>query len=119
MQPGSRIIFFSTTQCHNANVTANYTLYIASKGAIEQMTRGLAKDLGSKGITVNAVCPGPTATALFLKGKSEQLLNMISNWSPFKQLGKPQDIASVVGFVASDGARWVSGQVIKVNGAVA
>lgn len=80
------------------------------------MTRVLSKDLARKGITVNAVSPGPTATDLFLNGKSEQLLKMIAGFNPQGRIGKPEEIAGVVGFLCGEGSQWVSGQVVGVNG---
>ena len=59
------------------SVAPGYLLYAATKGAINQMTRVLAKDLAKKGINVNAVAPGPTGTDMFYEGKSEQVLNLI------------------------------------------
>ncbi|ESZ98147.1 Brn1 [Sclerotinia borealis F-4128] len=119
MAPGSRIILFSTTQCHASTVTPNYLAYIMSKGAIEQMTRGLSKDLARKGITVNTVAPGPTSTELFLKGKSEQLLKMIAGLNPQNRIGEPEEIADVVAFLSSSASSWVTGQIFKVNGGMA
>lgn len=71
MTGGSRIVLLSTTLCHASTVTPNYLLYCSTKGAIEQMVRVLSKDLARKDISVNAVSPGPTATELFMEGKSE------------------------------------------------
>jgi len=119
MAPSSRVILLSSTLTHISSITPNYLLYVASKGAIEQMTRVLAKDLGRKGITVNAVAPGPTATDMFMAGKPEALVNMMKGMNPFNRLGSPEDVASVMGFIASERSGWVSGQVIKVNGATA
>lgn len=116
MAPGSRVVLFSTTQCHASTVTPNYLTYIASKGAIEQMTRALSKDLARKGILVNCCAPGPTATDLFLNGNSEQLLKMIAGFNPQNKIGAPEEIAEVVAFLSSPAASWVSGQVLKANG---
>ncbi|TVY39039.1 Versicolorin reductase [Lachnellula subtilissima] len=116
MSSGSRVVLFSTTQCHASTVTPNYLAYIASKGAIEQMTRGLSKDLARKGIMVNCCAPGPTATDLFLNGKSEQLLKMIAGFNPQNKIGMPEEVAEVVAFLSSPAASWVSGQVLKTNG---
>jgi len=118
MAPGSRVILFSTTLTGASNVTPNYVTYCATKGAIEQMTRLLSKDLARKGITVNAVSPGPTATDLFLKGKSEQLLKTIAGLNPHNRIGKPEEIADVVAFLSGGDSSWVSGQVLRVNGGV-
>ncbi|EOD50904.1 Short-chain dehydrogenase/reductase SDR [Neofusicoccum parvum] len=117
MPKGSSIVLVSSTVCHISSVMPNYLLYATTKGAIEQMTRLMAKDLGRKGINVNAVAPGPTGTELFYQGKSEQLLNMIRGWTPHNRIGEPDEIAEVIAFLG--GSRWVSGQVLKANGGAA
>ncbi|APA09441.1 Brn1 [Sclerotinia sclerotiorum 1980 UF-70] len=119
MAPGSRIILFSTTQCHASTVTPNYLTYIMSKGAIEQMTRGLSKDLARKGIMVNTVAPGPTSTELFLNGKSDQLLKTIAGFNPQNRIGQPEEVAEVVAFLSSSACSWMTGQILKVNGGMA
>ncbi|RDW87532.1 Brn1 [Coleophoma crateriformis] len=117
MKPGSSIILFSTTQCAASTVTPNYLTYCMSKGAIEQMTRVMSKEVAKKGIMLNCVAPGPTATDLFLKGKSEQLIKTISGFIPQGRLGKPEEIADTVAFLA--GTTWVTGQVLRANGGMA
>lgn len=117
MKAGSRVIFVSTSVIHASTLAPPYTLYGSTKGAIEHMTHAFAKDLGAKGITVNAVAPGPTGTELFFKGKSEELVKTIAGFSPFHKLGEPAELADVFVFLASDASRWISGQVIPVNGA--
>jgi 3-oxoacyl-[acyl-carrier protein] reductase len=119
MLRGSRVIFLSSTTLAVTAVTPAYLLYNASKGAIEQMGRVLAKDLGKQGITVNVVSPGPTRTELFFKDKTEQQVQLFANANPFGKLGEPDEIADVVGFLASHDARWVNGQNIRVNGGMA
>ncbi|KAH7036231.1 hypothetical protein B0J12DRAFT_721355 [Macrophomina phaseolina] len=111
MPSGAHIVFLSTSVVHHSGAMPNYLLYATTKGAIEQMMRLMAKDLGRKGIFVNAVAPGPTGTDLFYEGKSEQLLNAIKSWSPFNRLGEPDEVAEVIAFVS--GSSWVSGQVLK------
>ena len=119
MPPTSSIIFFSTTLCVASIVSPAYLLYNATKGAVEQMTRVLAKDLGRKGIRVNCVAPGPTGTALFYEGKSEQTLKTIAGFNPMNRIGEPEEIAGVVGLLVRGEAGWVAGQVVRVNGGMA
>ncbi|KAK3309818.1 uncharacterized protein B0T15DRAFT_506557 [Chaetomium strumarium] len=114
---GGRVIFLSTGVCTFSLVSPGYLLYAATKGAVDQMVRVLAKDLAPRGITVNAVAPGPTATDMFLAPKTEQQLDALRKQNPFGRFGEPDEIASVVAFVAGEGSKWVSGQTIRVNGA--
>jgi len=114
---GGRIIFFSTHLTVQSVITPNYVVYAGTKGAVEQFARVLAKDLGTKGITVNTISPGPTATSLFFAGKSEELIKKFEGFSPFNRLGQPEDIAGAVFFLAGPDSNWVSGQNIKVAGA--
>ncbi|KAL8797313.1 MAG: hypothetical protein Q9195_000467 [Heterodermia aff. obscurata] len=116
MGEGSRVILVSTSLCAFSPITPNYLLYVSSKGAIEQMTRVLAKDLGRKGVRVNAISPGPTGTDLFYTGKSEELLARLAGASPLNKIGDPEDIADVFAILASPDSRWVAGQIIRVNG---
>ncbi|KAF4620379.1 hypothetical protein D9613_000451 [Agrocybe pediades] len=113
---GGRVIFISTTLTNAMSVLPNAVVYVASKGAIEQAARSLAKDLGARGITVNCVSPGPTDTPLFRAGKPEGVINFIAGLHPSKRLGTPQEIAPAVTFLASPAGAWVNGQNIRVNG---
>lgn len=94
-----------------------YAIYSASKAAVEQMTRVFAKEIG-RGISVNALAPGPTETNLFLEGKTPEFIEKLSAMNAFNRLAKPIDIANVVLFLASDDSKWISGQVIGANGAM-
>lgn len=114
---GGSIINFSSTTTRVMMPT--YSTYVATKGAVEQMTRVFAKEVGAKAINVNAVLPGPTNTELFTKGKSEELIGRLASLNAFNRIGEPDDIAKVVAFLASDEAKWISGQTIGVNGAMA
>lgn len=109
-----RIINLSTSI--TALLLPTYSVYAASKGAVEQITRVLAKELGARQITVNAVSPGPTDTELFSEGKTEEEKNRMAQMAALGRLGKPEDIADVVAFLASDDARWITGQNIRANG---
>ncbi|KAG0378493.1 hypothetical protein BGX24_003662 [Mortierella sp. AD032] len=116
LAPGSKLIFLSTSLTTASTVPPNYFLYCATKGAVEQMVRTLSKDLGRKGINVNAVSPGPTDTDGFRNGKTPELIKAFSQNNPFGRLGQPEDIAGAVSFIASDSAGWVNGQILRVNG---
>ena len=93
-----------------------YVAYAATKGAVEQMTRHLAQELGRRSITVNAVSPGPTDTELFNEGKTEEGRQQFAQMAALGRLGQPADIADVVTFLAGDDARWITGQNLRVNG---
>ncbi|KAI0766637.1 NAD-P-binding protein [Trametes elegans] len=116
MTAGGRIIFFSTSLAHASTITPEYLVYASTKGAVEQLSRVLAKDLGARGITVNTVSPGPIDTDLFRNGKSEQQINFIAGLHPQKRLGTANEVSNVVSFLASDEASWVNGQTLLVNG---
>jgi 3-oxoacyl-[acyl-carrier protein] reductase len=112
----ARVIFFGTSLTGANTLTPNYTLYVSTKGAVEQMVRGISKDLGRRNIVVNMVSPGPTRTDLFLKGKTEQLVKFFETVSPRNRIGEPEDVAGVVGFLCEKEAGWVMGQNLRVNG---
>jgi 3-oxoacyl-[acyl-carrier protein] reductase len=114
VREGGRIINLSTSIIGAYQPT--YGVYVATKAAVEAMTHVLAKELGARGITVNAVAPGPVATELFLTGKSDELIHRLTNDIPLGRLGQPDDIAGVVSFLASAESGWINGQVIKANG---
>ena|SRR5690606_12936702 len=96
-----------------------YGTYCATKGAVEQFTRIFAKEMGSRRINVNAVAPGPTETELFLDGKSEEDVKRLAASNAFGRLGQPEDIANFIVNMVSDDSKWVSGQIIGANGAMA
>ncbi len=113
---GGRVIFFSTSLTQASGVPPNYLVYASTKGAVEQLTRVLAKDLGARGITVNTVAPGPIDTDMFRAGKTEQQINFFAGMHPEKRLGTTDEVGNVVAFLASDEASWVNGQTLMVNG---
>jgi 3-oxoacyl-[acyl-carrier protein] reductase len=116
VRSGGAIINFSTSVTRTQFPT--YGAYVASKAAVEAITLTLARELRGKDITVNAVAPGPTATALFLAGKDATAIANLSQAAPLERLGQPGDIAESVAFLAGP-ARWVNGQVIFTNGGLA
>ena len=93
-----------------------YGVYAATKAAVETLTAILAKELRGRRITVNAVAPGPTATDLFLDGKSEELIARMAKMNPLERLGTPADIAAAIAFLAGRDGAWVNGQVLRANG---
>lgn len=116
VRKGGAIVNFSTSVTRLQ--TPGYTAYAASKGAVEAMTLILARELRGRDVTVNAVAPGPTATALFLDGKPQELIDRLAAAAPLERLGEPADIAEAVAFLAGP-ARWVNGQVLYTNGGIA
>lgn len=114
MNSGGRIINFSTSVA--GQMFPTYSVYAGTKGAVEQFTRQLAKEFGPKGITINAVAPGPVNTELFTVGKSEEQIAGIVKMNAFGRLGEPDDIAGVVLFLASEESKWITGQTLRVNG---
>ena len=116
LRDGGRIISFSSSVVGLSPPT--YGIYAATKAATEAMTHILAKELGPRGITVNAVAPGPVETELFMKGKSEAMVKTIVSMNPLGRLGQPDDIAGLVAFLAGPDGFWVNGQVIRANGGV-
>lgn len=93
-----------------------YGIYIATKAAVEGLTRVLAQEMRGRGIRVNVVAPGPVATELFLDGKSPELVDRMAKMNPLERLGEPQDIARVVSFLAGPEGAWINGQIVRANG---
>jgi 3-oxoacyl-[acyl-carrier protein] reductase len=116
LAPGGRIVNLSSSIVGLA--LPGYAVYGATKAAVESMTRILARELRGRGITVNAVAPGPTATELFLDGKSPDAVERITQMAPLGRLGTPDDIAAAVAFLAGPDGGWVNGQVLRANGGI-
>ena len=114
---GGRIIALSTSVI--AKSFPAYGPYIASKAGVEGLVRVLANELRGRGITVNAVAPGPVGTELFLEGKSPGQIEQIARLAPLERLGRPADIAGVVAFLAGPDGGWVNAQVLRANGGFA
>jgi 3-oxoacyl-[acyl-carrier protein] reductase len=117
MRDGGRIINISTLNTTRA--APGIAPYVASKGALEQLTKVAALELGARGITVNAVCPGATDTELLRHTNPADALERIAQLTPLGRLGKPADIADVVALLASPDGRWLTGQIISATGGLA
>jgi 3-oxoacyl-[acyl-carrier protein] reductase len=115
VRPGGTIVNFSSSVVKLA--LPSYAAYAASKGAVEAITLILARELRGRDVTVNAVAPGPTATALFLDGKDDETIAHMAAQPPLERLGTPADIAEVVAFLAGPG-HWVNGEVLYANGGI-
>lgn len=111
------VINFSTSV--NRVMLPGYSTYVATKSAVEQLTRVFTKEIGSRGINVNSISPGPTNTELFTTGKPQEVIDRLASLSPFNRIGEPNDIAEVAVFLASDAAKWINAQNIGVNGGMA
>jgi 3-oxoacyl-[acyl-carrier protein] reductase len=111
---GGRIIAFSSSVL--AKSFPAYGPYIASKAGVEGLVHVLANELRGRNVTVNAIAPGPVATDLFLKGKSEEQVLEFSRLAPLERLGQPDDIANAVSFLAGPDGGWVNSQVLRANG---
>lgn len=114
---GGRILAFSSSVL--AKSFPGYGAYCASKGGVEALVRVLTNELRGRNITVNSVAPGPTGTDLFLKGKSQSLIDELAKMAPIERLGTPEDIANTVSFLAGPDGGWVNGQIVRVNGGFA
>ncbi|MFF6803825.1 SDR family oxidoreductase [Streptomyces sp. NPDC012616] len=115
LRDGGRIVTISSVATRMANPAQ--TSFAMTKGAVETMSMTLANELGRRGITVNTVAPGATRTAtngsLF---EAPGLAEFIAGTTALNRLGRPDDVADVVAFLASDAARWITGQVIDASG---
>ena len=116
LREGGRIVNFSSSVVGLYQPT--YGVYAATKAAVEALTHILAKELGERRITVNAVAPGPVATELFLDDKDETTLDRIKQMNPLGRLGEVDDIAQVVSLLVGPDGGWINGQVVRANGGV-
>ena len=114
---GGRIIALSSSVLARSFPT--YGPYIASKAGVEGLVHVLANELRGRNVTVNAVAPGPIPTELFLKGKTEAQIEEFRKLPPLERLGRVEDIASVVSFLAGPDGAWVNNQVLRANGGFA
>jgi 3-oxoacyl-[acyl-carrier protein] reductase len=116
LREGGRIINLSSSVVGLFQPT--YAVYAATKAGIEALTHVMAEELRGRNITVNAVAPGPTATALFLDGKPPAVVEDLAKLAPLERLGQPEDIANAVAFLAGPDGAWINGQVLRANGGI-
>ncbi|MEU4831883.1 SDR family oxidoreductase [Streptosporangium sp. NPDC023615] len=114
MRDGGRIVNISTV--NTARAAHGSASYVASKGALEQLTAVAARELGVRGITANTVSPGATDTELLHATNPAQMLDQLVAMTPLGRLGAPADVADVVAFLVSEDGRWLTGQNIKADG---
>ncbi|BCH60841.1 3-ketoacyl-ACP reductase [Agrobacterium vitis] len=116
MHEGGRIVNISSSVA--AMRAENYSIYAATKAAIETMTSILAKELRGRSITVNAIAPGATATDLFLDGKNPAAIEAFARLAPLERIGTPEEIGAAVAFLVGPEGGWINGQTIHANGGV-
>ncbi len=116
LRQGGRIINLSSSVVGLYQPT--YGVYAATKAGIEALTHVLSKELRGRNVTVNAIAPGPTATALFLDGKPQAVIDNLAKLAPLERLGQPEDIANAVAFLAGPDGAWINGQVLRANGGI-
>jgi 3-oxoacyl-[acyl-carrier protein] reductase len=117
MADGGRIINISSTV--TKLLLPAYGAYAASKGAVDQLTRVLAKELGPRKITVNSLSPGPVDTELFRKGKTEEQVLQMAGMAAMGRVGTPKDIADAISLLVREESGWITGQNICANGGMA
>lgn len=111
---GGAIIGITTSLV--GHVVAGTGPYTAGKAAVEALLRVAQKELAGRGVRVNGVAPGPVDTDLFRAGKDAAAVARMAGFSPFNRIGRPEEVAKVVAFLASDDASWVAGQIVRPNG---
>jgi 3-oxoacyl-[acyl-carrier protein] reductase len=116
LRPGGRIVNFSSSVVGLA--MPGYSIYSGTKSAVETMTNIFAKELRGRNISVNAVAPGPTATDLFLKDKTDDQIAHLAKMPPLERLAQPEDIAATVSFLVGPDGGWVNGQTLRANGGI-
>ncbi|MGW7351985.1 SDR family oxidoreductase [Streptomyces sp. Z26] len=116
MRDNGRVINISTL--NTTRPAPGTAAYAASKGAVEQLTKVAATELGPRGITVNAVCPGATDTDLLRGTNPAESLEQVARLTPLRRLGQPDDIASVVALLAGPDGRWLTGQLVHATGGI-
>src|SRR5262249_11110043 len=116
LRTGGRVINLSSSVVGLYQPT--YAVYAATKAGVEAITHVLAKEPRGRNITVNAIAPGRTATALFLDGKPQSAIDQLARLAPLERLGQPEDIAAAVAFLAGPDGGRINGQILRANGGI-
>lgn len=116
LRTGGGIVNLSTTAL--AAATPGLGVYQAGKAGVEALTRVLARELGARGIRVNAVAPGLVDSPMFREGKTDEDVERFTATAPLRRLGRFDEIAATVAYLLGSDASWVNGQVLRVNGGV-
>jgi NAD(P)-dependent dehydrogenase (short-subunit alcohol dehydrogenase family) len=114
LRDGSSVIFTSSLAAHAA--VGELSAYAATKGAIDTLVKHFAAALGPQGVRVNAVAPGVVATDMSSFAKTDEGRDATTSMQALKRVAQPEDIAGAIAFLASDAARWVSGDTLRVDG---
>jgi len=114
LREGSSVIFTSSLAAHAS--VGTLSAYAATKGAIDTLVKHFAAALGPKGVRVNAVAPGVVATEMSSFAKTDEGRDFTLGMQALKRVAQPEDIAGAIAFLASDAARWVSGDTLRVDG---
>lgn len=117
MADGGRIVTFSTP--YTVQPQPNLSVIAGSKAAIEAFTFALALEVGSRGIRVNAIMPGPTKTDSFASAVSSEGQEQLKQMAPLQRLAEPEDIANSVAFLVSDDAAYITGHTLHATGGLA
>ena len=114
MGEGSSVILLSSLAAHA--VVPNLSAYAATKGAVDTLVKHLAAALGPRGIRVNAVAPGVIATDMSSFAKTDDGRAFVLGMQATQRIGQPDDVADIVAFLASDAARWITGDTVRADG---
>ncbi|HAT63855.1 MAG TPA: oxidoreductase [Flavobacteriaceae bacterium] len=118
MSKGSSIINLSSQAARDGGGGGS-SIYASSKGAVSTLTKAMAKDLGPKGIRVNAICPGLIGTKFHDDFTTDEIRNKVASATPLRREGQASEVADLVAYLASDEASFINGNNVDINGGLA